>query len=449
MNFKKRLPAVLVIVFVVVAIIVAVQFKLIGQDPNVPVLGKETVRFWYTDDTMTDYLSSAAVAFSEAHDDVRVVPTLVSGTEFLEAINTASLGEEVPDVYLASNDILEKAYLAGLAAEIPEDSICNTENFSQTALDAVTYKNKLIAYPMYYQTSAFLYNKTYLDAMEDNQVPTTIAAIETYADEHDAPEGLESFFTWDVTDIFYNYFFVGNYLNVGGDPGDDAQNIDIYNLDTIKCLRVYQELNQFFSIEADEVSYDRVIQDFMDGKLMFTVATTDVVNTLETAKAEGRFNYDYGITMLPDVTDELKVRSMSVTEGVVINGYSEHKDAAAEFAAFLVQDSADTLYARTGKVSAYLKAPYDYPALAEFAKEYQRSVPIPKMIETGNLWVQLEIAFIKIWEGTDANQELKTLSEQIMTQVTGSEYTEEVIEEPVEETQAPDEIIEESVEAQG
>ena len=57
---------------------------------------------------------------------------------------------------------------------------------------------------------------------------------------------------------------------------------------------------------------------------------------------------------------------------------------------------------------------------------------MPKMIETSNFWVELEIAFAKIWDGDDANADLKALSEKIMSQVIGEEYTEEYIDVPVE-----------------
>ena len=43
----------------------------------------------------------------------------------------------------------------------------------------------------------------------------------------------------------------------------------------IKCMRVYQDLNQFFSIDTKEISYDGVLQEFMDGKIVYTVATSE------------------------------------------------------------------------------------------------------------------------------------------------------------------------------
>ena len=66
---------------------------------------KTTVRLWYTDDSLTPYLQSRAVAYSEKNEDVRVEPVLVSGLEYLEAINKASVDEEnYPDLYIITND---------------------------------------------------------------------------------------------------------------------------------------------------------------------------------------------------------------------------------------------------------------------------------------------------------------------------------------------------------
>ena len=157
---------------------------------------------------------------------------------------------------------------------------------------------------------------------------------------------------WDVSDIFYNYWIVGNYMVVGGEAGDNEAQIYINNPETLQCLEVYKALNQFFYIESDTVTYESVIQDFMDGKLVFTIATSNVVERLAQAKAEGTLTFDYGFAPMPEVSDTLKSRSMSVTTAVAVNGYSSHKELANRFAAYLVDECADTLYEKTGKVSA-------------------------------------------------------------------------------------------------
>ena len=67
--------------------------------------------------------------------NVRVTPVLVSGLQYLEQIHEAQMsGEGAPDLYIISNDTLEKAYLSGLAAQITDP------------LSYLTLKSKLKAF---------------------------------------------------------------------------------------------------------------------------------------------------------------------------------------------------------------------------------------------------------------------------------------------------------------
>ena len=507
MTLKRRLAMILAVVLLAVLLYgmgrlgMTVEEQKKEEDTQEEFLfgHRDTLYLWYTDEALTDFLNSAAVSYGQYQDDVRVVPVYTPGLEYLETINQASLKtEEVPDLYIVSNDSLEKAYLAGLASEvrIPEGVLPMNQVLPGTAVRAVTYHDKQIGYPFYFETSCFLYNKTYLEdwaraqleAQRDQEIaqasqeqadngdveeeaageeqaqelsreaveakmeealPQTIDDILAFADVYDAPEQVEAVFKWDVSDIFYNYFFVGNYMDVGGENGDRSDSIHIYNEETIRCLRVYQDLNQFFSIDTKEISYDGVLQDFMDGKIVYTVATSDALLKIKNAAKEGDFNYAYGMSMLPDVSEQLQSSSLSVTQCIAVNGYSEKKQMANDFAVYLTQYAADDLYARTGKLPVYAGgSTYDDPNEAAFLEEYENSVPMPKMIETSNFWVELEIAFAKIWTGDDANDTLKNLSEKIMAQVLGEEYTEEYIDvpKPSEEEEAIEEIEEENSE---
>ncbi|MDE5932588.1 MAG: sugar ABC transporter substrate-binding protein, partial [Lachnospiraceae bacterium] len=287
MIIKRRLLTVLLIVCVVGGLYaissrgLTVEPKEEAEEIEEPLFGRrETLYLWYTDEALTDYLNSVAVAYNDFQNEARVIPVYTSGAEYLETINQASLhSEEVPDLYIVGNDSLEKAYLAGLASEIriPEGVLPMSNFFSDTAIHAATYHDKQIGYPFYFETSSFLYNKTYLedwaraqieaeldvaaaeaaeaelaqngpaeeneaendgtmmaegtsaeDGIDENEVaerveealPKTIDDILAFADVYDAPEQVEAIFKWDVSDIFYNYFFVGNYIDVGGIAGD-------------------------------------------------------------------------------------------------------------------------------------------------------------------------------------------------------------------------------------
>lgn len=484
MSLKKRLTAVgMIVIAAAITFIIAGSGREVSekQEETIFTGEKETIYLWYTDEALTSYLSGAAVTYNETHD-VRIVPILESGLEYLEKINQASLENSAPDLYIISHDSLEKACLAGLASEVkPGDGVVMEDVYIGTGLQAASYKDKIVGYPFYFETSSLLYNKTYLKDMARSRLeaeadqaegeaaqerieqageegeqpeaeteqetmfteeqveakvqellPATIIDIETFADNYDAPQQVDGVFKWDVTDIFYNYFFVANSIKMGGEAGWDTSQIDIYNLDAIASLRVYQDLNQFFSIDTSESDYEAILDEFMAGKMVFTMATTDAVFKLEQAKADGLFGYDYDIALTPDIDESRKTRSLSMTSCVVVNGYSEEKENANDFAYFLTAEYNDILYARTGKVSAAKDVDYGYEALDKFAQEYEQSISMPKMIETSNFWVKLEVAFSQIWNGADANDKLKELSEQIMSQVTGTAYEEEYLEEPEE-----------------
>ncbi len=492
MHLKRRIIAVLALICMVCACMAGSRLEVTGAEEGLAGLSvfnrKETLYFWYADDTMTDFFNSAAVAFGKERD-VRVIPVLVEESEFLEAVNQSSLhSSRVPDLYLLSHESLEKAYLAGLASQIQDEAgVCTTEYFPQAALSAVTYHDKIVGYPLSFETSALVYNETYLqewaaqqaqkdlentgeeetepegaeaetsegtddtessDGEEDiteggltisdelpleerqamslealtayymeRAIPATVDDILYIGDSFDVPEGVEGIMKWDVSDIFYNYWIVGNYMIVGGDPGDDESNININNEEAIQCLEVYKALNQFFFIESDTVTFDSVVEDFINGKVVFTIATTDVIEKLEQAKAEGTLAYDYGIATLPAVSSTLESRSLSVTSAVVVNGYSRQKELANEFAAYLVTQRSEDFYERTGRLSANLKAEAENEAVQTFMAEYADSVSLPKMMATSNFWIQLEVLFSKVWNGSDVAELVQELSDQIQAQI--------------------------------
>jgi len=468
-----------------------------GSTGNVPAADRDALTLWYTDETLTDYLQSVALSYQ--HDKgVKVNIVLRDGVSFLEDINAASVGanaasgDVMPDLYITSHDSLLRAYLSGLASVITDpDGVVVPSMFPETAINAVTCYDHAVAYPLYYETNFFLYNKTYMASIAQNKIeadadiamaeeateellengapteeaeevsaedtsdgedtdseedaetseednpmgeedqvadaavleklatmiPQTIEDIKTFANNYDAPEAVESVFKWDVTDIFYNYFFVGNYMEVGGPHGDNAAIFNIYNSQAVECLRAYQGMNQFFSIDPKVDNYDRILQDFIDGKMVFTVATTDAIARIHEAKNRGEFDFEYGVCTLPDISSLLKARGLSVTDAVAINGYSDKKADANMLATYLVNNKVSDLYLRSGKVACNKTVKYDDPEIANIMDEYKKSVPLPKMVEAANYWVQLEIAFMKVWEGSDPDETLKELSDTIGAQI--------------------------------
>lgn len=457
MHTKRRLISILLTVAMLAAVTFAGNGEIryrsqgAGDEESVWTSKKETIYVWYDDPTLENYLNSAAVSFGN-EEGVRVIPVLKNTSKLLEDVYDATMDPEkqLPDAYVIKNDELEQAYLSGLATEIQNPSgLVNEAWYSLTSLSAVTYDLKMVAYPFYYDTSILLYNKDYLDmwvrqkadrealaaqgveglndgdagswsenCIDANGIPRTVEGLLCFADTFDAPEGVDGVMRWDVSDIFYNYWIVGEYLIIGGDCGDEKTNLNIYNDETVECLKTYQDLNQFFYIEPDSVDKESVMQDFLDGKMVFTIGTTESLKRLEEAAADGTFVYDYGFAKLPDVSDTLKSKALSVTNAIAINGFSEHKALANRFAEFVTRAYAQELYPRAGKMAAALGASRGEKILSIFADQYLKSVSLPKMMEIGNVWLQLEALFSRVWSGEEVLPLVKELEEQIATQIT-------------------------------
>lgn len=491
MSITKRLISV---VLCTCMVIFAMLFSTapIVEESEEEIIG-DSVVVWYADENMTDYISAMAVSFNEKYD-MRVIPQLQTGLAYTESIYDASVteGEVAPDVFIVSNEALEKAYLSGLADVITDpEELVNTEHFPQVAIDAVTYQDKLVGYPYFFETSVLLYNKSYIHEMANNQllaetvdeaamnggevtqtdetsqteasteekkevaeediekrieelIPHTFDGLLSFANIYDAPAAVEGVFKWDVADIFFNYFFAGNYINVGGPCGDTPEEFDIYNPEIIEALQIYQSLNQFFSFESDDVKYASVIDEFMAGKMVFTTATSDIIKKLDAAKEDGTFTFEYGLVEIPDLTEEMPTRNVSVTNTIVVNGFSDKKEDANKFASYLIGKESDSLYEKAGKIPAMTKAACKDERTAVFHREYEDSVPLPKMMVTSNLWVQMEVTFEEIWNGASISRSMQELSQLLMSQIVGEDYSEEYIEEPKEEEETVEYLDEEA-----
>lgn len=452
-----------------------------------------TLILWYTDSSLEEYIADVALAYKQ-ETGMEVVAELVDGIDYLESINFASVNESstkpAPDLYITTHDNLMKAYLAGLAVPIidSEEKVCEN-NFPETALHAISCDGKYVAYPLYYETNFFLYNKTYMasiaqgrmeaendkaegeiaqaeadenkeelkeeaadtvetetDIQEEavieeepygdeevvadpevlerlaTMIPSTIDDITTFANNYEAPDTVEAVFKWDVTDIFYNYFFVGNYLEVGGEDGDNNAIFNLYNQQAVEGLKVYQNMDKYFTME-DNDNYESILKQFIEGKLVFTIATTDAFAKIQEAQMDGTFKYEYGVAIIPDMSNVLRARGLSVTDAVAINGYSEKKEAANLFATRLCFDSADSLYLKSGKLACKRDVPYENTEINNVMTEYQKSMPLPKMIETSNFWLQLEIAFSKVYSGEDPETVLRDLADTMGGQIEEITYS--------------------------
>ena len=421
-----RRAAAIFVVLLVFAQMVQVSWSYHEEQRQAALTGQEAepekLTLWYTDEKLNPYLVEAAEEF-EQQNHVEITLQLVTAVDFIEHINTASISDlGGPDLFITSSELLEKARLAGLTVE--NDSFTEREledAFPQQALNAASCGGRLMAYPFYFETCCLLYNKNYVDA-----APAAIDDILAYADSYeggDETADVENIFKWNVADIFSNFFFIANYVNLGGPTGDDPSQVQLTADEITACLQYYQSLNAFFAIDAEEVTTENVLQEFIDGKTVYTIAKTDAIATIDKALAaeaetvSGDGDRFYGIAQVPDLTAELATKGLSVTNSVVVNAYSAQRELAKSFARYLTFEKAEDLYGLTDKMPVRLGVEYENPEMGVLLEQYENSVEVPKLTDLSNYWMEMEIAFANIWQGSDAEAEADAVAQEMLQQL--------------------------------
>lgn len=380
---------------------------------------KIEMNLWYTDEEMDTYMAAAAGSFGQEHHAV-VTARQVSSVDYLENINRQNIEDtDVVDVYILNSESLEKACLAGLTMEMEQD----LTDYPAIAVSACRYEGKIAALPVYFETSYFLYNKDLVsEAPESFQKIMDFASSDEMSGENaERYQNLQAVLKWDVLDLFCNYQFVGAYLNLGGTDADDRSIVDIDNEQVLEALTFYKELNQSLYFDASEVDYDTMLQEFLEGKMLYTIGKTDSLGLLQQS------GMNYGIAAIPALTEELDSKGISVNYVVAVNPYSHAKEAAMELAEYIAGSYAEHCYELSGKLPCRKLESYAQEEFVHVMDAYEKSVQLPKLMDTTNFWVELEVAMNNIWKAEmEEEQAEEGLSDSSQAEDTGAEAAKKI-----------------------
>ena len=351
------------------------------------------LNFWYVDANMTDYFTGVIEKYQEEHSNVTVNMRIVAATGYLDNINTQSISHSnAVDIYMLHNEDLEQAYLAGLArAYDPKDTVYTEENYGKSAMRAITYDNKRIAYPLYFDGAFLVYNKDYVET-----VPTTFDGILEFAtmersEEESVMDNIEIVCVWPVSDYTFNYEFLSDSLIVGGINGDNRSQVDVENGTVITALQYFQSLNDYFALERKEVDYEYCLNYFMEGKSAFTFAKTSALTRLNESEV------NYGTACMPDISGTISASALSYTQCLVINPYSTNIAEAEKFVKALSYDYVSEFYGQTGYYPSCKVWEYD-DIVRGIYDNYYDSTPMPKMMTLGDYYIELDILLHKVWD---------------------------------------------------
>ena len=333
---------------------------------------------WYADDSYADFFTEAAARYY-AKTGKKVAVQYQDTIDYLGTIYDKTMQDDgYPDVYLISGDSLAEAYLYGLVAVNKKES--SYENAADNAKQAASYQGSMLGYPLSYNTCLFIYQNGYF-----NTAPSSMQEIIDFSNENEPAENVEYLVEWDVNDPFYDFPFVANSVTFEEDEQKLLSPVyedELYQQD----LDFFESILSSFSVNAQTVSEENIVDNFKEGRTLCALVDTDLLSELD--------GYEYSITKMPDLNEELTSNVCALTELLAVNEFSKNKEQAAGFAEFVTVSMADRLHEMTGHYSVFESA--DADATEQTAYEtYETAVLAPDSLNAKDFWVDLKETIAK------------------------------------------------------
>lgn len=365
---------------------------------------------WYSDSSLTSYLD-----FIAGHRDVKAAGykinnVLVSPSNYLKSLYDVCAGEEAPDLYIVSSDVLEEASLMGLTGENVDTAVCNEANYGKAAIEAASYKGRLYGYPLSYNTSVMVYNSSMVGPVKDF---TELGGyISSYVPDAKTAS-VKIIAQWDVMNGFLNYPFVGKYINIAGYSGDDDAT-DFSSEDFGLSVERFAELKEMLGIDETESTYDICLSMFKKNELIYTLLETKDLRQLKSA------DVSYGVAPVPDYSSVYGSKAMSTTTLALVNPYLKDNSSATEYAKMLTYDYSEYLFTvggltpARGNIEEFVGTP-----LENAHKVYSETVVKSQLAKTGDTYMQLEVLLHDAWNGENITDSMNNFQKYMRKQWLG------------------------------
>ncbi len=364
------------------------------------------IRLWYCDSELTGYLEYCAAEYETANNNVHITLTLIPEADYIDTLTTEAIKPDTVDMYIVDNDKLEQVKLAGIAGENRMTDIYNEYNYSVAAMEACTYDGRLIAYPLTFDTSFLIYNASYVQDVSF----VNFEEIKNYAEnfEVEAGSGVSSIFTCDPQDIFYNYGYLGAYLNIGGKAGDNRAEIFDITDELTQAAELYKQLIEYFYIDINNADYYSCLNGLEDGSIVLTIGDMAMYR-----RAVSESAFQIGTAALPDMSESIKSAPLSVTTAVVVNPFSDDITVAESFAKYLTYTNTTELYTMSGQPACRIIDNED-DNIDHIYESYDKSVPKLKLMYSDEFYAMLEIAIHSIADGSKGVDALTSVRDYLV-----------------------------------
>lgn len=283
-----------------------------------------------------------------------------------QKFTTTLAAKQGPDIFYLIPDQVTQFADKDLISNIDEFVTSeDRKGFSDTSMEAVTYKDKLYGLPILRESQSLFYNKKILE--------------EIGADVNNLPKTWKEFNELGAKAVEAGYYARtydgGNTLNsslypliwqAGGDIANDKNEVFINNE---KSVKAFEQINQWYKdgfISKDSITVEDSAPLFLEGKVMAAWGANNLIG----AAKENNVDFVIGSPLKEEVET-----TFGTTGAFVVSNVSENKEKAVEFLKIMTNEKnmmefntvTGFIPARESALSIYDNNP-EMKQMAEFTK---------------------------------------------------------------------------------
>ncbi|MEW9501623.1 extracellular solute-binding protein [Jeotgalibacillus marinus] len=368
----------------------------------------ESLKVWVN--PVEDQKAALDEIFSKYTEEtgIEIEATPMNMLDQIEALNLDGPAGNGPDLFFQPHDRIGNIILQNLAT--PVDLGDAEGEYSETAIEAVTFDGEIWGAPLVVETYGTFYNKDLVD-----EAPTTMEELMAIAEEQTDTSTDTYGFLMEAANFYFSYPFFGAngayvFNNKGGEY--DVSDIGLNNEGAVAGGELIQSWYQSGYIPV-EMEADVMNGLFQDGKVATVITGPWSIPAYEEA-----LNDSLGTAILPTV-DGNKATSFVGVKSWMLSEYSDNKEWATDLMKFITNEENSTLYfEQAGELPAN-QAALESDAvtsnelIAPFAEQIQYGTPMPSTPEMQQVWDPINDALHFIGQGDDVQEVLDEAVQQI------------------------------------
>ena len=306
---------------------------------------------------------------AETGNKVEVIHKPADIQQFAQAVKSA----DGPDgIYGIANDQLANYIDAGLVQEVPEE-VYKDEDYVAAAVQACYAEGKRYGVPVAVETNALFYNTDKI-----KELPATWEELLEVAKEQG---GIQ----FEASSIYYDLGFLrayDSYIFKYEDGNYDVEDIGLGKEEAIKAYTFINQLASDYQFITSDITSDTAKSNFQNGVTAFYIGGPWDIDGLNSAGTP------FAVAPMPQLNGKNFVTPVGTQVGFV-SSKSDSQDIVWEFYQYLMENSAQDLYAAGGRIPAQLAAQEAIEkdeATESFITQISYGEPLPTASEMGQVW---------------------------------------------------------------